>query len=170
MRFEAKHNFFKKIVRQTSSFRNILLSMAKKHQSMIAYHLHSSNVKKPAVTVSKMTTLPVEVVNESVQDFLAQKFPKETVVNLTKTAEFQGTSYAVGMMLVYGSTSGLPDLSYCAFTPPPVRASKLALAKIRSGRPANDAVERFVDTLTIERLVLYLKEPKRNQACLSCAD
>ncbi len=37
--------------------------------------------------------------------------------------------------------------------------------KIRSGRPANDAVERFVDALTIERLVLYLKEPKRKQAC-----
>ncbi len=42
--------------------------------------------------------------------------------------------------------------------------------KIRSGRPANDAVERFVDALTIERLVLYLKEPKRKQACWSCAD
>lgn len=111
MRFEAKHHFFKNIVRQTSSFRNILMSMAKKHQSMIAYHLHSSNVKKPAVTVSKMTRLPVEVVNESVQDFLAQKFPKDTFVNLTKTAEFQGTSYAVGMMLVYGSISGLPDFA-----------------------------------------------------------
>ncbi len=36
--------------------------------------------------------------------------------------------------------------------------------------PANDAVERFVDALTIERLVLYLKEPKRKQACWSCAD
>ncbi len=42
--------------------------------------------------------------------------------------------------------------------------------KIRSGRPANDAVERFVDALTIKRLVLYLKEPKRKQACWSCAD
>ncbi len=42
--------------------------------------------------------------------------------------------------------------------------------KIRSGRPANDAVERFVDALTIERLVLNLKEPKRKQAYLSCAD
>ena len=46
MRFEAKHSFFKKIVRQTNCFRNILKSMAKKHQSMIAYHLHGSCVKK----------------------------------------------------------------------------------------------------------------------------
>ncbi len=42
--------------------------------------------------------------------------------------------------------------------------------KIRSGHPANDAVETVIDALTIERLVLYLKEPKRKQACWSCAD
>ncbi len=37
--------------------------------------------------------------------------------------------------------------------------------KISSGRPANDAVERFVDALMIERLILYLKEPKRKRSC-----
>lgn len=36
MRFEAKHHFFKKIVKHTSCFRNILKSMANKHQSMIS--------------------------------------------------------------------------------------------------------------------------------------
>ena len=45
MRFEAKHRFFKRIVRQTGSFRNILMTMARKHQSMIAYHLHDANIK-----------------------------------------------------------------------------------------------------------------------------
>lgn len=111
MRFEAKHRFFKKIVRQTSCFRNILKSMAKKHQSMIAYHLHGSNVKKPAVSVSKMSRVPLEVVNENIQEFLSQKCPEETVVHLTNKAEFQGTSYGIGMMLVYGSTCGLPDFA-----------------------------------------------------------
>lgn len=111
MRFEAKHSFFKKIVRQTSCFRNILKSMAKKHQSMIAYQLHGLNVKKPAVSVSKMSRVPLEVVNENIQEFLSQKFPKEAVVHLTNKAEFQGTSYSIGMMLVYGSTGGLPDFA-----------------------------------------------------------
>ena len=32
-------------------------------------------------------------------------------VNLTNQAEFQGTSYSVGMMLVYGSSAGLPDFA-----------------------------------------------------------
>lgn len=52
MCFKAKHHFFKKIVRQTTCFRNILKSMAKKHQAMIAYHLHGSDVKKSGISVS----------------------------------------------------------------------------------------------------------------------
>lgn len=97
MRFEAKHHFFKKIVRQTSCFRNILKSMAKKHQSMIAYHLHGR--------------VPLEVVNENIQEFLSQKFPEETAVHLTNRIDFQGTSYSIGMMLVCGSTGRLPNFA-----------------------------------------------------------
>lgn len=109
MRFEAKHSFFKKIVRQTSCFRNILKSMAKKHQAMIAYHLHGSNVKKPAVSVSKMSKIPSVLVNENIQQFLSQTCPDQTVVHMTNKAEFQGTNYSIGMILAYGSTGGLPD-------------------------------------------------------------
>lgn len=38
MRFEAKHSFFKKVVRQTNCFKNIPHSLAIKHQFMLAYH------------------------------------------------------------------------------------------------------------------------------------
>lgn len=92
MRFEAKHRFFKKIVRQTCCFRNILKSMAKKHKSMIAYHLHGSNDKKPAVSVSKMSRVLLEVVNKNIQEFLSQRFPEETMVHLTNQVKVQGTS------------------------------------------------------------------------------
>lgn len=111
MRFEAKHHFFKKIVRQTSCFRSILKSMTKKHQSMIAYHLHGSNVRRSALSASKTSRVPLEVVNEHIQKFLSQKFPEETFVNLTNNVEFQGISYSIGMMLVHGSTGGLPDFA-----------------------------------------------------------
>lgn len=63
MRVEGKHCCFKKIVRQTKCFHNIPRSMANKHQSMIACHLHASVVKKPGVCVSKMSRVPLEVVN-----------------------------------------------------------------------------------------------------------
>lgn len=57
---------------------------------MIACHLHASVVKKkkPAVFVSKMSRVPLELmtledVNENLQEFLSQKFPEEAGVNLT---------------------------------------------------------------------------------------
>lgn len=77
---------------------------------MMAYHLYGSNVKEPSVSVSKMSRVPLEVVNEDIQEFLSQ-FPEETVVNLTNKVEFQGTSYSIVMMLVYGSTGGLPNFA-----------------------------------------------------------
>lgn len=35
----------------------------------------------------------------------------ETVIHLTNKVEFQATSYCIGMMFVYGSTGGLPDIA-----------------------------------------------------------
>ena len=46
MRFEAKHSFFKQIIRHTSCFKNVPLSLASKHQLMIAYHLSSPCLNK----------------------------------------------------------------------------------------------------------------------------
>lgn len=109
MRFEAKHHFFKKLVRQTCCFRNIVKSMAKKHQHMIAYHLHSAKIKKTVVSVSRMTKVPFEVLNENIQEFLRLRFPEEKAVYLTNSIDCKGTSYGIGMMVAYGSTGGLPD-------------------------------------------------------------
>lgn len=109
MRFEAKHHFFKKLVRQTCCFRNIVTSMAMKHQYMIAYHLHSSKINKTAVSVSRMTRVPFEVLHENIQEFLLHRFPEEKAVYLTHSIDCKGTTYGIGMMVAYGSTAGLPD-------------------------------------------------------------
>ncbi|KAL6467083.1 hypothetical protein MHYP_G00248870 [Metynnis hypsauchen] len=87
MRFEGKHSFFKKIVRQTSCFRNILMTMARKHQSMIAYNLHDSNILKPALSVSKMITVAVEVLRENIKELVVRKFPSQVAVNMANKAD-----------------------------------------------------------------------------------
>lgn len=109
MRFEAKHRFFKRIVRQTGCFRNILMTMARKHQSMIAYHTHDCNDQRPALTVSQKTQVAVDVLKDSIKESFARKFPGEEFVNMTNKATILGTDYNVGMMLPFGSTGGLPD-------------------------------------------------------------
>ncbi|KAL2093349.1 hypothetical protein ACEWY4_010661 [Coilia grayii] len=77
MRFEGKHSFFKKIVRQTGSFRNILKTMAEKHQAMTAHNLHDSNFLKPTLTVSKVSRVAVEVLRGDIKESIARKFPNE---------------------------------------------------------------------------------------------
>ncbi|XP_056450915.1 uncharacterized protein LOC130386152 isoform X1 [Gadus chalcogrammus] len=109
MRFEAKHSFFKRVVRHTSCFRNILLSLAVKHQFMLAYHFHGTDILKPALSVSNLSTVPVDVLKENIQEAVQRKFPGETCVQVTNTVTCYGTCYSVGMILPYGSTGGLPD-------------------------------------------------------------
>lgn len=62
MRIEAKHSFFKRIVRHTGCFRNILQSFANKHQLMVAHH--QSHDVKPSLVVTKTTAVSLDVLKE----------------------------------------------------------------------------------------------------------
>ena len=42
MRFEAKHNYFKKLVDKINNFKNITYSLAKRHQALQSYLLQAS--------------------------------------------------------------------------------------------------------------------------------
>lgn len=103
MRFEAKHSFFKRVVRYTNSFRNVLLSLASKHQMMMAYYLHADALK-PALCVSKVTSIQLALLHVEIQESFKEAYPTQTTVELTNVVSFHGTKYAVGMILSYGST------------------------------------------------------------------
>ena len=64
LRFEAKHSFFKQIMKHTSCFRNVPLSLAVKHQFMIGYHLSSPSLDKPMLDVSNISTVPLDILKE----------------------------------------------------------------------------------------------------------
>lgn len=83
MRFEAKHRFFNRIVRQTGSFRNILMTVARKHHSMLAYHTHDCNNQRPALSVSRITQVVVDLLKDSIRHLFARKFPGAKVVNMS---------------------------------------------------------------------------------------
>ena len=109
MRFEAKHSFFKQVARYTNCFKNILLSLAVKHQYMIAYHLSTSGTIRNALIVSDVSTVPIRVLNDAWQMAIKQNYPEVEYVQLTKSASYYGTDYTKGMILGCGSTGGLPD-------------------------------------------------------------
>ncbi|XP_058480957.1 uncharacterized protein LOC131456550 [Solea solea] len=111
MRFEAKHSFFKQVVRHTRCFKHILLSLAVKHQFMMAYYLESNTTKKSSLTVSAVSTVSVDILHQDVQKVLKLKYPDITHVQLTKTASVHGVTYRGGMIVACGSTCGLPDFA-----------------------------------------------------------
>lgn len=105
MRFEAKHSFFKRVVRHTHCFRNISV----KHQLMVAYHQHGNNPVQPSLHVAKLSVVDVTVLREDIKKALATKFPGESHVQMANAVCYSGTSYSSGMILAHGSTGGLPD-------------------------------------------------------------
>lgn len=108
MHFEAKHKFFKRVVRFSSNFKNVLLSLSTKHQLMMAYNWQR-NLAKLALVTSKVSSLPLEVLHVDIQESVKKLFPQLTSVQLSNTVTYHGTRYSAGMMLAYGSTAELPD-------------------------------------------------------------
>lgn len=111
MRYEAKHSFFKQIVRHTKNFRNITLSLAKKHQLMVGYHLNIPESEQSPLKVAQVSKVPIDVLNEDVVHILTLKYPEVTAVNLANSVSINGIEYKKGMIVVHGSCGGLPEFS-----------------------------------------------------------
>lgn len=66
LRFEAKHSSFEQVMRHTSCFKNVPLSLASKHQMMIAYHVSPPCLSKSDLEVSTFSSLPVDLLKEEI--------------------------------------------------------------------------------------------------------
>ena len=102
--------FFKEVARHTNCFKNIPLTLATKHQQMIACHMNASH-RKSSLEVANVSTLPLDVLNKEMVANLRQKYPMLNEVHLAKNATNKGISYRIGMLIPYGSTCGLPEFA-----------------------------------------------------------
>lgn len=109
IRFEAKHSFFKKVVRDSGNFKNVLHTLATRHQLMLAYHLEMPSVFKPSIKTGQVSVVPVDILDNPVRVAILNKFNSLFSVSLTSVAHVNGTKYSNGMLLSFGHTSGLPD-------------------------------------------------------------
>lgn len=109
IRFEAKHSFFKKVVRDANNFKNILLTLGSRHQLMLAYYLEMPSIFKPEIETGKVTDVCLGVLDGSLVQAVLNKFSDVGTVGLTPNVYLNGTQYSKGMILSVGSTSGLPD-------------------------------------------------------------
>lgn len=109
MRFESKHSFFKRVTRNIKCFKNILLSLAGKHQLHMAHNLQSCLNLKPSTVVSKVSNVRADILNNSILLFLRQKSIHVDTVPFARTVTCNGVRYQCGMILVHGAIGGLPN-------------------------------------------------------------
>lgn len=78
---------------------------------MLAYHTHSSSLKKSLLEVTDVSIMPVDVLSEGVVSTLNQRYPDVTEVHIAKNVSFSGIHYSEGMLIVHGSVDGLPKFN-----------------------------------------------------------
>jgi len=73
MYFKTKHSFFKIVVWHTSSLKNVLLTLAQRHQILMAHQLYMWSFPKSPVEVSNVSSLPIDVLKEDIAFALKQR-------------------------------------------------------------------------------------------------
>ncbi len=111
MRFEAKHSFFKRVIRHTNCYKNVLHSLAQRHQFQTAYNLHMCRFPKPSLEVTDVSTLPLDVINKDIALAVKQKHPHMDTVNFAKNVSYNGFGYGFGMVVAHESLAGLSEFS-----------------------------------------------------------
>lgn len=100
MRFEGKHNFFKRSVK---NFKNIAKTLVKKHQAQLAFHFENFTFQRlqfgPILEVPVSSIEGGEVLNEVFD---------ESSVSTTSWVKNYGTEYQVGMYVITGVENEMP--------------------------------------------------------------
>lgn len=110
MRFEAKHRFFKRVVHDVQNFKNILKTMAIRHQHMMAYHLASPSFFKPNTQATRVDSVLVSSLPEVAQPHIREHTTTDTIFKASKVT-IDGTDYVCGMFLCVGASGGLSQFS-----------------------------------------------------------
>lgn len=111
MRFEAKHSFFKQVVRHIHNFRNVTFTLANKHQLMVAYNLLRPDNEKSSLEVLQTSRVSIDILHDDAVNSLVQKHPEISEINLAQSVTVNGIRYKKGMIVVHGSCGGLPGFS-----------------------------------------------------------
>ena len=110
LRFEGKHSFFKKIVHDTGNFKNILLTLATRHQLNQAYYLSLPSFFKPEVQTSTVHNISVALLRQELKSALSALGNFESV-DILSTCTLKGTLYRKDMYVPYRTRGGLPEFA-----------------------------------------------------------
>jgi len=111
MRFEAKHSYFKRVVNESHCFKNLFMTLAQKHQLMIAYHLSSPTYFTPEVSVPEASCISINILKAEYQEAIAAVAGTAGAVSVLSNAVVSGMKYCAGMIVVTGCQDGFPEVA-----------------------------------------------------------
>lgn len=108
IRFEGKHSFFKRTVHDTQNFKNVLKTLAWRHQCMMAYYLSAPSFFKPHQQTSNVSSVMVSALPDIAKAYIAQKTDSNMIYSTSRVIR-DGTGYAAGMFVSVGQQGALPQ-------------------------------------------------------------
>lgn len=108
IRFEGKHRFFKRTVHDTQNFKNVLKTLAWRHQYMMAYYLSAPSFFKPHQQTSSVSSVMVSTLPDIAMAYIAQNTDSNMIYS-TSRVTIDGTDYAAGMFVSVGQEGALPQ-------------------------------------------------------------
>lgn len=107
MQFEAKHCFYKTAVRDSQISKNILKTLAIRHQHMMAHHLATPYVFKPEIQTFSVASVAVSTLPEVAQTHIRRQTASDSATYTSKLT-IDGTDFTSGMFVSAGDRGGLP--------------------------------------------------------------
>lgn len=94
----------------TQNFKNVLQTLATRHQHMVAYYLSAPTFFEPHQQSSRVTSVTVSDLPEVAQEYIKNKTNSRIIYSTSKFI-VDGTTYSPGMFLSVGEDGGLPQFS-----------------------------------------------------------
>lgn len=110
MRFEGKHSFFKRVVHDTQNFKNILKTLANRHQHMMAYSLSAPAFFKPHQQTSSISSVMVQGLPDVAKTYV-EHMTDSSIIYRTSVVNVDGIDYGVEMFVSVVQEGGLPQFS-----------------------------------------------------------
>lgn len=108
LRFESKHSFLKKSLRQMMNYRNICKSLANRHQLYQALQMSDTEYLKPAfVAHHDPSFLPLSAISSHMQNTLTSFCDNHGIFTYYKSVTVHGTNYKQNMAVALGVDGGL---------------------------------------------------------------
>lgn len=99
IRFEAKHSYFKGVLRDVHNFKNVPLTLASKHQLMMAHYLNGPSLFSSPLSVQKVKTVRTCTLDELQKTAVKKKYPHKEVLSLASDVHLHGIHFSEGMIL-----------------------------------------------------------------------